>query len=203
MNTGTNIVKPNPHKIVNSFDDLLIGDNSIVLCDIDETILHYNGINRNWWKERFDYHYENYKNYDMADMKSLEDWKEHIYNTQPSITDNDSFRRMITKVNDTGSELYFVTARDSSMATITEKHFDSLNIDFYKGQIHYVGEMSKGIYIKSNFQLTNYNMTLFIDDRTMHLDEVLEINNHLIEPNTNNVPTIYTYHFNMIRDLNT
>lgn len=181
------------HNVISSYDNINIKNNSLILCDIDETVLKYNGINREWWKQRFYYHYDKDKDYDKADINSLNDWKNYIYNTQPTITDNYGFRNFIDKINETNSTLYFITARDKDMEIITEKHFNELNIDFYKEQIHYVGINSKGAYIKDNFKLANYNTIIFIDDREVHLNEVKD--------ETKDIKEVNTYHFIMDQDI--
>ena len=41
---------------INTFDMVKIIRNTLVLCDIDETILAYNDINPLWWKEKNEYY---------------------------------------------------------------------------------------------------------------------------------------------------
>lgn len=192
LNMSTSNVVINEHKIISSFEDLTIKKNSIVLCDIDETILKYDGINERWWRERFNSHYENNKDYDEADLNTLKDWKNFICESNPKYTDEIGFINMLKEIKDTNSDLHFVTARTNDLVDITKKHFKDLNIDFYDGQIHYVGKGCKGEYIKDKFKLTKYDMVIFIDDKKYNLDAVKEKNHKHKE--------LHTYHFNLIEE---
>lgn len=131
-------------KLLVHLNILLLKKNSIVLCDINETILKYDGINDRWWRERFNSYYENNKDYDESDLNTLKDWKNFMSESNPKYTDEIGFINMLKEIKDTNSDLHFVTARTNDLVDITEKHFTPLNIDFYDSQIHYVGKGCKG-----------------------------------------------------------
>jgi Protein of unknown function (DUF2608) len=165
---------------IDTFNLVDINKNTLVLCDIDETILFYDDINPKWWKDKLSYYMEKYNDNDLANSHSLEDWYCYIQYNKPSYTDKLGFENMLKRIEENNSTLIFITARNPVFEQITNEHFKHLNIDNLKYQIHYLAGISKGEYIKNKIKLESYNKVIFIDDLEKNIKSVNEIFNDQI-----------------------
>jgi hypothetical protein len=158
-----------------TFDNIAIPENSLVLCDIDETVIVFENIDSDWWKRRFEFHYEKNNDYVQADEKSLIDWVDYIQNNKPHATDPGGFNRMIERIEKKRSKLHFITARNKNLENLTKEHIEYLGMsEFGEFPIHHVGVNNcKGKYILDNFDLSFYRNILFIDDLKENIYNVI------------------------------
>ena len=150
---------------IDTFDKIIIESKTLVLSDIDETILFYDKIDQEWWKTKIDY-YLNVKKYDSsnANIYALDDWFEHIKINLPKHTDKIGFGKFLENIKNTDSKLIFITARHPNFKQITEDHFNNLGLKSSDYEVHYLGGSSKGQYIEKNIDTSNYDNIIFIDD---------------------------------------
>lgn len=172
---------------INTFYKVEIKSNTLVLCDIDETLLFYDEINSEWWKKKIDY-YINVNKCDSsnANRLALNEWAEHIKENYPKHTDKSGFENLLINVKDSKSKLIFITARYPDVKQITEDHFNYLGLKSSEYEVHYLGGSSKGQYIK-NIDTDNYDNIIFIDDLDHNITSVNEA-----FPNNNKL-TIYKF----------
>ncbi len=159
---------------INTFDEIIIKLKTLIICDIDETILKFDNINENWWKETFNNYYLKSKNYDYAEAKTLESWTHYIKTNKPKATDYKGLSNLFDKIAQTESKLIFVTARENNLANITKNHFDCINISNFDYSIYHIGGIPKGEFIKSNIQTDTFAQIIFIDDLISNLESVYE-----------------------------
>lgn len=164
---------------INSFDQIKLRANTLVLSDIDETILRFDPIDGTWWRKQFDFHYQANKDYDAADTYAQEKWVEIVSIHKPTHTDSIGFFRLIERIKRTGSSLEFVTARNNELIPYTQKHFKDLDINYMDWVVHHLSGQSKGQYIQTNFELSKYDHVIFIDDLDYNLQSVLD---HVVHP---------------------
>ena len=157
-------------KKITSFNDVNVYNNSIIFCDIDETIIEFNGINHKWWKSTFYKYYDETKDYELSEVKTLQEWVIHIQSHKPKYTDLNGFLNLMEKINNTNSKIIFITARDKSLINLTKKHFDYLEL--YNHQVHHVGVIKKGDFIINNINLDGFDNFIFIDDLEGNIDDV-------------------------------
>jgi hypothetical protein len=172
---------------INTFNEITINNKTLVICDIDETILKFDNINSKWWKDTFNYYYSLSNNYDYADNKTLECWKEFIINNKPKPTDYKGLINLFNNINTTNSELIFVTARSNDLINITNIHFKDINITNLNYKIYHIGDISKGEFIKLNILINEFNNVIFIDDLITNLESVYD--------NFNNKIILYKFEF--------
>lgn len=180
---------------INSFDKIqLTNPKSLVICDIDETLLYWNKKSKDFYHiVRDDYNILN-KNTNSLTEEQLEKEAEEflqMYKSifQPKMTDTDGFNNLLNKINSfTGSKIIFLTARTCDKVTnnkFTRKHFETIGLVYDDYEIHYTNNLiSKGEYIKSYINLTEYNDIFFIDDYESYIKTVKDI-----------FPTIKCYKF--------
>jgi len=179
---------------IDTFDKIVIESNTLVLSDIDETILFYDKINQKWWKDKIDYYMNKNKcDSSKATIFALDEWFEHIQKNVPRHTDNIGFRNLLENIKQKNSKLIFITARHPDFKQITEEHFNYLGLNPSDYKVHYLGGYPKGQYIKENINTSNYNNIIFIDDLDRNITSVEKT-----FPNNNK---LITYKF-IMKDMN-
>jgi hypothetical protein len=161
---------------INSFNQIDISKlNSLVICDIDDTLLYWN-------KKPEDLYYlvdELFPNYDKEKKyKEAMQYLNVYKKIQPPIhTDMDRFANLLNKLDENAGKIIFLTARTKSASeSWTKKNFNSLGLDYDKYQVHYTDNLTtKGEYIKNNIQIDKYSEVIFIDDYDTYIKSVLDI----------------------------
>ncbi len=167
-------------KPVNKFSDIPIKPNTLILCDIDNTLLHHPAINNEWVdtiQQLFLLHNRSIiGEYNTA--KAAEDANNYcntLFDTIPmQHTDREGFFAMV----ETATEFAFVTARHEFARQFTYDNLRGLGIDPSGHVVHFSGNIPKGEYIRTNFDLSKYDYVVFIDDQVGNLQNVLGVVNH-------------------------
>ena len=58
---------------VKSFKDIPVERNTLVLCDIDDTVIVFEKLGKKWWRERFDDYYERNGDYEFSETALLKE----------------------------------------------------------------------------------------------------------------------------------
>lgn len=159
-------------KQIHTFYSVDISQNSLVLCDIDDTVLVFPKYSDTFYKEAYDYYTSIGYNENLTKKLIKNDWELYSSFKKPSITDKDGFFNLLDKIEKTKSKLCFVTARSNSSEQKTINELTHVNIDCNKMPIYYTNATMKGNYIKQNINLLDYEHIIFIDDNDMHLENV-------------------------------
>ena len=97
---------------ISSFDQVpIIFQNSLVICDIDETLLHFPNYYNELLQNNIDFYGHN--NMSTAIEKTNLQWSNIINNTNAKPTDLDGFIRLISRIQDSNSKICFLTARSN------------------------------------------------------------------------------------------
>jgi hypothetical protein len=167
-------------KTIQKFSEIDIQPNTLILCDIDDTLLHHPAINNAWnlLIDTFFYiqHHAETGFYDKNESnKKTDQFCNHIFNTVPfQHTDRDWFFAMLEKA--TG--FAFVTARYATAKEFTYGNLRGIDVDPEKYKVHFCNGVAKGEYIIRNFDLAKYDHVVFIDDQIPNLQNVLLLLNH-------------------------
>ena len=138
-----------------------IKENTLVICDIDDTFLRY--------EKGFRYFYKVKTKKDANKM-----YREYKQKNYPKLTDYSGFMLMMHILKDKG-ELVFLTARKSEEETDTRKEFSYLGINYDYFKVFYTGDrITKGSFIKKNFKIKGKNV-IFIDDYIGNIESVSKI----------------------------
>ena len=182
---------------INSFNQIKLGNKkSLVICDIDETLLYWN-------KKSKDFYHMVIDDYNMInnDCNLTDDKieKEALYFLNmykcifsPTMTDSDGFNNLLNNINSvSGSKIIFLTARTNDPVSnnkYTRKHFKENGLEYDNFEIHYTNNLiSKGEYINANIDLKDYDEIIFIDDYETYIKSVKDI-----------FPNIICYKFQVI-----
>jgi hypothetical protein len=164
-------------KNISSFDEVeLTKEKTLIICDIDETILYYPGI-------------ENKCNEMLKDLKNIFTEKEYkrelneiklVYRSfvRPEATDLDGFISLKNKLKDMDGKIILLTARNIEGDKFTRNQINQLFGEKDDIEIHYTNnkEISKGQYIKKYINLIDWNEVIFIDDLDYFINSVIELN---------------------------
>lgn len=172
-------------KSINTFFDISIEYNTLVICDIDETLLYFPGIDNIWWLNKLNEHYFQTNDHNLAHSLTNKSWAEYAINTKPQMTDLWGFNCMLCKINETRSKIVFLTARNWSFETkfFTKKNLYDVGLNPKKYAIYYSHYVPKDEYIRNimNINLNLYNKVIFIDDNDINLTNVNKTLGHKIE----------------------
>jgi hypothetical protein len=163
-----------PWKTINKFSEIDIKPNTIVLCDIDDTVLHHPFLNSSWTsiittffmtkrftERRFCDHF-------VAE-NDTDEYVQKIIKERPiAHTDRDGFFNMA----DLARTLVFITARMPQTEQFTKENLLSIDIDPLVYKVWFSGFRPKGEFIASELDLTGYDHVVFIDDQVRNLENV-------------------------------
>ncbi len=162
-------------KTIRTFSEIDMQENTLILCDIDDTILHHPAINVNWIMMIHRFFHLQYKT-EHGHFNQLQTeidtnaYLDSIFESVPMRhTDCDGFFAMLAHQ---ATDLAFVTARHSTTKDFTYDNLRSLDIDPEKYAVHFAGNMGKGDYINLHFDLSKYDRVVFIDDQPRNLENV-------------------------------
>lgn len=160
------------NNIVN-YDEIKLIPNSLLVFDIDETILKFPNIHQQWWEFNYNEHYRFYE-INHAKKLVLNKWINIVSNVQPKILDDLCFRNLVENAINMNCKIIYLTARDKELlADITQKNLNSCNITFDIDDIYY--SKSKGnklLEIMENYKLNSINDIIFIDDVLSNVEDV-------------------------------
>lgn len=166
----------NQYETINTFEYVLkfIVENSLIVLDIDDTIMTFDAIDDDWMREKFISFYNETGSVEMAKEKTIACWKEHMEVNMPRITDENGIKKIFEVAKKTNSCVKFLTARNNSLENLTKKQFNDLKIE-NSNNIHFTNEGSKGEYMKEKKILDTYSNIIFIDDNENNICGVKRI----------------------------
>lgn len=176
------------YKTITGFNDVEIKYiNTLVICDIDETLL-------TWNKKLSDFYQMVRDDFSLIDCdtkytQEVIDEEAQIWLGMyrgmfaPVMTDRDGFHNLLNRIEKSNSEIMFLTARPKNQKNdkFTRKNFTDIGLDYDKYSIHYTdnNSISKGEYIKKNIIIEEnkdkYREIIFIDDYENYIKNVNDI----------------------------
>lgn len=154
------------------FNQIIIPKKSLIVMDIDDTVIKYDSINKKWWVDTFNKYFK-INDYDKSDQLTLIEWENKIIDEMPKYTNEEQFKSFVENALNNNCTLIFLTARNEYLNEITKKHFDYLNIPNHF-EIYYCNGTDKGLYLKNlyNTKYNNFNNIIFIDDLQQNIEDV-------------------------------
>lgn len=172
--TGKEILSTIPR--IYSFNDIPLEPRTLVLCDIDDTVLHFPE-RESFLKQMYDDLVPNFgEEAARKEVHSMYALYAHV--RAPSHTDPDGFARLEERLVNRDGMLAFLTARNERDDRWTRDHLAKIGINEKKYKVLYTNnEMSKGEFIKTRLLDHGINLGLwthvvFVDDREDYLVSV-------------------------------
>jgi len=158
-------------KHIKSFNQIPITKNSLIVLDIDETIMAFPSITNLWWRETYEKHFEITNDKKIARNLSIYDWREHVKITKPYLLDEIKLKKFLGKIKEKFCALVLLTARDPTMMKITQTHISHCKLDISPEQV--IHNENKGdalaLIVQSYPEITNI---IFVDDFEKNLIDV-------------------------------
>ena len=147
--------------------------NSLLVLDIDETIIKYDNINRIWRSNTFNKHYSITNDYDHANNLSHDEWLRYIQTNEPKLVD-DNFFEWFESANEHKCELIFLTARQKHYSNITYEHLNKVKLLFDKSQIYFNRNKGDELYSIATVKYPHIQNIIVVDDVQSNLTDILE-----------------------------
>ncbi len=136
----------------------IIEEDTLYVFDIDETLLTYDGIDKNWWKTHL-------KSTNNNEELVLSDWLKHIAIHEPKHTHKMSFDNLMSKINK--NNVICLTARKGDVKDITEKHLEQIGVNI---PVYYSNGKCKGKALHDILlEYPTVKNVVFIDDSKINL----------------------------------
>jgi hypothetical protein len=157
-------------EIIHSFDSIdITNKNTLVICDIDDTVIHFQKNAYYFYDKLKDTFMNDFNNNDLINITTIIYDKHKIIN-RPKHTDLNGFYNLTRKLEELSGNFIFLTARNNKSDEVTKQDLLSIYINPYEFPIHYTNNsITKGEYINKHIDLDGVSDIIFIDD----LDENL------------------------------
>ena len=161
---------------ISGFDEVKVTkEKTLVLCDIDDTVLHY----PNWEDSCRPILIE------MGNQLSPEEFEKELQSLKnifkvvrdPEHTDFNGFVRLLDRLKDKNGKLMFLTARTTEFEKGTRQHLKKIGLNSDEFEIHFTSnKITKGEYIKQKIDLSDWDDVIFIDDYESYIKTVTDLN---------------------------
>jgi len=158
-------------QLINSFNQITVTGNSLVVLDIDETIMAFPNITKSWWRETFERNMGETNDKKQADELTLHEWRAHVAEARPYLLDVIKLRKFLNEIEDKSCELVLLTARDKCMENVTIKHISHCELEISPNQI--IHNENKGDALAELVQqYPEISQVIFVDDFEKNLHSV-------------------------------
>lgn len=159
---------------ITKYDEINIIPNSLIVLDIDETLIKFENINQMWWNTKFNELYKKTKNYDYVEKMIYNEWLNIINNSTPSLVDN-CVHEFISNSKKNNCKIILLTARNDSLFNLTLNHLEKVDLNFS----HIYFNENKGDELKKilSEEFIQYTNIIVVDDLISNLNDIKEKNN--------------------------
>jgi len=152
---------------LSSFSNIPIAESTLVICDIDDTVLYFpkkEEFVKNLVKDLLNQFSPEEAEYEAQGMMNMY----HIIQ-KPAHTDLAGFNALLEQLDNKHGKLVFLTARQQRDDKFTRDHLTTIGIDESKFEVYYTdNQISKGEFIHKKFGKEigsgKWNNVIFIDD---------------------------------------
>ena len=156
----------NDYITIYNYDQIALQDNTLLVMDFDETIIHYPYINRFWWEDTHNKYSK--QDPDTAELKTYNDWMEIIIKHKAQMLDDAEFNKLLLLVKNTNSTIVIVTARHTKLTKLTYDELKECGIYNDIEQVYF--STKKGVVIKDIKH--NHKHIVFVDDKLSNINNV-------------------------------
>ena len=168
---------------IKSFNQIDIIPKSLVILDIDETVLTFPQLTKNWWQEKRNHYYKISNDRKQVEEQVLNEWNYIARTTNPNKLDHKAQYKFINKLYQNDCELIFLTDRNRELYDITYKHLVHIGID-KDHVVHFDENKGDKIYELINKYYNNIENIIFVDDLIDNHHKILNtIKNYNIKTN--------------------
>jgi hypothetical protein len=163
-------------EVLHSFREVSVPPNSLVVLDIDDTVMKFEAMGRAWWAK---------KEAEVGRDETMRQWIENARAQTPVLIEPEEFPAFLKRVFDASAHLVFLTARSADLRELTEFHLTHCGIEVESHNVYFARE--KGACLQSIVLSGGFKQVLFIDDMEHNVEDVLK--------SLSGVCEIQAYHF--------
>jgi len=157
-------------KKIKNYDEIILEQNTLIILDIDDTIIKFNSMGKTWWEDIL-HDYEQHHDKQTAYQLAYDDWKAMINKDTPELLDHELFMDLLDRIERTNSKLILLTARESTMKEITLKNLKDCGIHIDPNDVYH--SSFKGEIVKDLYETYKANQFIFVDDLLKNIEDVI------------------------------
>lgn len=155
-------------RCITRLTDACIPNKSLVLLDIDDTVLHLAGLGKRWWHTTQSLYYEQEGCSTAARSRTLADWIARVHAAAPSLLDPEATCTFLHTLQSTQSTLVFLTARNADLRDITATQLSACGL----GGFPVLHAEAKGAAALEECRTRGARSVVFIDDMEKNVADV-------------------------------
>ena len=146
---------------IRNYDEIEVLPDSLVILDLDETLIQFDGMYDKWWEDNLIHSNE---------LEVYRRWIQLISFTMPTMLDPYEFNNLLRRIKLTNSRMVILTARSAKLCEITLQQLVYCNIIIPLDDIYFSDK--KGRMAHSIRRRYTYSKLIFVDDRKSNLRDV-------------------------------
>lgn len=162
-------------KYIDTFSKITLPmSNTLIVFDIDETILSFIDINKKWWNDNYERLLPIYKENTDEQVELL--WIDYVSKNKPILLDEYNFKFFLNSIR-YKCEIILLTARNEKIYELTIKHLNECKLNIHPSRIFFSKNKGKKLQDIVNNIFPNIKNIIFIDDIEENLISVLNVFN--------------------------
>ena len=146
---------------IRNYDEIEILPDSLVIMDLDETLIQFDGMYDKWWGDNLRH---------ATELEVYRRWIQLISFTMPSMLDQYEFDKLVRRIERSHSRLVILTARSAKLCEITLQQLVYCNIILPLDDIYFSDKKGKMAHsIKRRY---TYSNVIFVDDKKSNIRDV-------------------------------
>jgi phosphoglycolate phosphatase-like HAD superfamily hydrolase len=146
---------------IHNYDEIDVLPDSLVIMDLDETLIQFDGMYDTWWQDNLIH---------STELEVYRRWIQLISFTMPSMLDEYEFNNLLRRIKQTNSRLVILTARTAKLCEITLQQLVYCNIIIPLDDIYFSDK--KGRMAHSIKRRYTYSNVIFVDDKKSNIKDV-------------------------------
>ena len=156
--------------VINSYSAITLVARSLVVFDIDDTVVNFPQYDMNWWNAKKAM-YEKIMNKEDADRATLHEWRAAVHHVDPQPIDKDGFLQFYAQAKAAGCDVIFLTARSKKLKEVTHRHLKNSLMECAEDHVFFAED--KGPALTSIIkQRRPYPHVIFVDDLVKNHESV-------------------------------
>ena len=156
--------------VLNSFADAEVPAGSLVVVDIDDTVLTLDKFPKGWFHRQVEESVAFGASFADARSLAIATWVKEAYDAAPAPIQQEAFRKFTQRVLEAGSHLIFLTARNKALRQLTEYHLEACGIEADASRMYF--DENKGSALLDIVKERGFKRVVFIDDTEHNLQDV-------------------------------
>lgn len=175
-------------RVINSYSAITLVARSLVVFDIDDTVINFPDYDINWWAAKKSI-YERSMTIEEADRATLHDWRAAVKEIDPQPIDKDGFLQFYAQAKAAGCDIIFLTARSEELKELTHRHLKNSLMECAEDHVFFAEDKGPAL-VRLLSQRRPYPHIIFVDDLVKNHESVRQA----LE--ASGLP-VDTYHFQM------